>query len=152
MRGLKRHMVLMVHRLLQWLGNSPQSRNSNQEGKIVGKGRKVAPLWHYRTPQIQHHQSPPNQLNIPPSWKFGQYTPLNAPHVQILMQVKGQLLEARRLRMWSMKHNPNKYYLYHQDHGHDMEECIQLQDKIKEFIRHDWLDRFLKNRRERRDT
>lgn len=33
--------------------------------------------------------------------------------------------------------NLNKYSLYHHDHGHDMEEYIQLQDKIKEFIYHD---------------
>lgn len=38
--------------------------------------------------------------------------------------------------------NPCKYYLYHRDHGHDIEECIELQDEIKELIHCGRLDRF----------
>ena len=41
------------------------------------------------------------------------------------------------------KYNPNKFCLYHRDHGHDTEECIQLQDEIEELIRRGRLDRFI---------
>lgn len=44
--------------------------------------------------------------------------------------------------------NPNKLYLYHQDHNHDTEKSIQLCDEIEELIRHDGLDQFIWQRRE----
>lgn len=37
--------------------------------------------------------------------------------------------------------NPNKYYLYHHDHGYDTEEYIQLQDeRLEEVITITWVD------------
>lgn len=52
--------------------------------------------------------------------------------------------------MWAKLkcYHPNKYYLYYCDHGLDIEDCIQFQDEIKEFIRYGWLDRFLYYNRE----
>ena len=41
------------------------------------------------------------------------------------------------------KHNLNKFYLYHRDHSHDTEECIQLRDEIEELIRRDRFNRFI---------
>ena len=48
------------------------------------------------------------------------------------------------------KHNPNKFYLYHRDHGHDTKKCIQLRDEIEELIRRGRLDRFIRRRPEGR--
>ena len=49
------------------------------------------------------------------------------------------------------KRNPNKYYLYHRDHDHDTEECIQLQDEIEELIKRDRVGRFLRRWSETRE-
>ena len=51
------------------------------------------------------------------------------------MEVREQLPRSERMRTHPEKRNPNKFYLYHYDHGHDTEECIQLRDEIKELIR-----------------
>ena len=47
------------------------------------------------------------------------------------------------MRTHPRKCNPNKFCLYHRDHGHDMEEYIQLQDEIEELIRRGRLNRFI---------
>ena len=59
------------------------------------------------------------------------------------MEVREQLPRLERMHSHPKKCNPNKFCLYHRDHGHDMEECIQLQDKIEELIRRGRLDRFI---------
>ena len=50
------------------------------------------------------------------------------------MEVREQLPRSEKMRTHPKKCNPNKFYLYHRDHGHDMEECIQLRDEIEELI------------------
>lgn len=50
------------------------------------------------------------------------------------MEVRGQLLDLRRLWTRMDMRNPNKYYLYHHDHGYDTEEYIQLQDERLEEV------------------
>ena len=57
-----------------------------------------------------------------------------------MMEVREQLPRSERMRSHLEKHNPNKFYLYHRDHGHDTEECIQLRDEIEELIRRGRLD------------
>ena len=61
------------------------------------------------------------------------------------------LLLEKELRSPPNKHNQSKYYLYHHDHGHDTEECIQLQDKIEELIKRVWLGQFLRLRSKARE-
>ncbi|XP_008795595.2 uncharacterized protein LOC103711289 [Phoenix dactylifera] len=46
--------------------------------------------------------------------------------------------------------NPRKYYRFHRDHDHDTEDCFQLRDEIEVLIRRGVLNRFVKNRREKR--
>ena len=57
-----------------------------------------------------------------------QYTPLNMPLEQVIMQIKND-----RSLKWSEimkgdpnKRNRNKYYHFHKDHGHDTSECFDL--------------------------
>lgn len=50
------------------------------------------------------------------------------------------------------RHNLCKYCLYHHDHSHDIEEWIQLQDKIEGLIRRGRLDRFLQDQSEKHDA
>ena len=57
-----------------------------------------------------------------------QYTPLNMPLEQVIMQIKND-----RSLQWSEimkgdpnKRNRNKYYHFHKDHGHDTGKCFDL--------------------------
>ncbi|KAG1365253.1 putative Retrotransposon gag protein [Cocos nucifera] len=80
----------------------------------------------------------------PPPKGFRDYVLLNAPRAQILTEVKDQLPRPERLRSPPNKRDRSKYCLYHRDHGHDTEECIQLQDEIEELIRKGRLGRFIR--------
>ena len=75
--------------------------------------------------------------------KIHSYAPLNASKTQVLMEVREQLPRLEKMRSHPEKCNPNKFCLYHRDHGHDTEECIQLRDEIEELIRRGRLDRFI---------
>ena len=55
------------------------------------------------------------------------------------------------------KHNRNKYYYFHRDHGHDMDECFDLkqgkenlirQGKLRNFLGRDYKDDKLKGKLE----
>ena len=41
------------------------------------------------------------------------------------------------------KRNQNKYYRYHKDIGHTIEECIMLKDEIKKLIRRGYLQDYI---------
>lgn len=60
--------------------------------------------------------------------KFNTYTPLNIPRKKVLIEIKGQLIEAQKLQTPLARKNQNKLYLYHRNHVYDIEEYIQLQD------------------------
>ena len=38
------------------------------------------------------------------------------------------------MRAPSHKRDQNKYYRFHRDYGHDIDECIQLKDEIEALI------------------
>ena len=84
----------------------------------------------------------------PPPGRFRRYAPLNAPRTQILTEVKHQLPRPEGLRSPPNKRDRNKYCLYHHDHGHDTEGCIQLRDEIEELVRTGRLGKFLRYRPE----
>ena len=47
------------------------------------------------------------------------------------------------------KRNQKKYYRYHKDVGHTIEECITLKDEIKKLIRRGYLKDYINGRRAR---
>ena len=63
-----------------------------------------------------------------PSARNQQYTPLNVPLEQVLMQIKDDpsLKWPEKMKGDPNKHNRNKYCRFHRDHGHDMDECFDL--------------------------
>ena len=83
---------------------------------------------HVRTPPRACRQRSPNcrVWQSSPPRRFHSYTPLNAPKTQVLMKIREQLPRSERMRTHPGKRNPNKFCLYHRDHGHDTEEYIQL--------------------------
>ena len=57
-----------------------------------------------------------------------QYTPLNMPLEQVLMQIKDDpsLKWPKKMKGDPNKRNRNKYGRFHRDHGHDMNKCFDL--------------------------
>ena len=56
------------------------------------------------------------------------YTPLFAPPLKILMEIKSEeYLQRPPLMRSDVPHSRNKYYRFHRDHGHDTNECHHLQ-------------------------
>ena len=112
--------------------------------------RSRTPSGHKRVqtpPRVCRQGSPDHRAQrCSPSGRFCNYAPLNASKTQVLMEVREQLPRPERMRTHLGKHNPNKFCLYHRDHGHDTKECIQLRDKIEELIRRGRLDRFIRRR------
>ncbi|XP_030959200.1 uncharacterized protein LOC115981169 [Quercus lobata] len=74
-----------------------------------------------------------------------QYTPLNIPLEQVLMQIRDDpsLKWPKKMKRDPNKRNRNKYCRFHRDHGHDTEECFNLKQQIKNLIRQGKLRNFL---------
>ena len=60
--------------------------------------------------------------------RFTNFTPLNAPLDQVLMQIKdkGTLTFPGKLKSDPTKRSRNKYCRFHRDHGHDTTDCYDL--------------------------
>ncbi|XP_038973590.1 uncharacterized protein LOC120105313 [Phoenix dactylifera] len=54
------------------------------------------------------------------------------------------------MRKSGARSHSRKYCRFHRDHGHNTEECFQLQDEIEALIRRGVLNRFVQNRRNER--
>ena len=63
-----------------------------------------------------------------PSVRSQQYTPLNMPLDQVLMQIKDDpsLKWPEKMKGDPNKCNRNKYCRFHKDHGYDTDECFDL--------------------------
>ena len=63
-----------------------------------------------------------------PSARNQQYSPLNVPLEQVLMQIKDDpsLKWPEKMKGDPNKRNRNTYCCFHRDHGHDTDECFDL--------------------------
>ena len=74
-----------------------------------------------------------------------QYTPLNMPLEQVLMQIKDDpsLKWSEKMKGDPNKCNRNKYCRFHRNHGHNMDDCFDLKQQIENLIRKGKLRNFL---------
>ena len=65
---------------------------------------------------------------VGPSARSQQYTSMNTPLEQVLMQIKDDpsLKWPEKMKKDPNKRNRNKYCRFHRDHGHDTDECYDL--------------------------
>ncbi|XP_075665774.1 uncharacterized protein LOC142635517 [Castanea sativa] len=118
--------------------DKPRKREG-QEDAQPDKGRKMA-----RTRERREDRRPK-----PPTGRFTNFTPLNAPIDQVLMQIKD---EETLAFLGKLKGDPNrrprgKYCRFHQDHGHDTVDCYDLKQQIEALIRRGRLQRFVNKER-----
>ncbi|XP_014496678.1 uncharacterized protein LOC106758253 [Vigna radiata var. radiata] len=77
--------------------------------------------------------------------RFPQYTPLNAPRARILQEaLSTQILPAPAKRPTPSGADMSKRCMYHQNSGHDTEDCVTLKDKIEELIHMGRLQQYVK--------
>ena len=69
-----------------------------------------------------------DRCSKPPTGRFTNFTPLNTPIDQVLMQIKdkGAVTFPGKLKGDSNKRSRDKYCCFHCDHGHDTLECYDL--------------------------
>ena len=128
----------------------------NAEDAIIAKKRKRAertganPICHVeqgprpKKGRVEEKKDRDNK-KAGPSTRNQQYTPLNAPLEQVLMQIKDDpsLKWPEKMKGDPNKRNQNKYCRFHRDHGHDTDECFDLKQQIEYLIRQGKLRNFL---------
>ena len=153
---------LFIHKLYE---KEPQSMAElvhsaqnfmNAEDVIIAKKRKRAERMEANP--IRHAEQGPrpkkgraeekkdrDNKKVGPSARNQQYTPLNFPLEQILMQIKDDpsLKWPEKMKGDPNKCNQNKYCRFHRDHGHDTDECFDLKQQIENLIRQGKLRNFL---------
>ena len=74
------------------------------------------------------------------------FTPLVMPVDQILTEIKDEpsLKWLRPLHSSPSLRNKRKYYRFHKDHGHYIEDCRDLKKQIEELIRNGKLQQYVK--------
>ena len=112
----------------------------NAEDAIIAKKRKRAERMEAH-PARHSKQSPRskkgwtedkkeryNRKTGPSSGRSQNYTPLNAPLDQVLMQIKDDpsLKWPEKMKGDPNKRNKNKYCRFHRNHGYDTDECYDL--------------------------
>ncbi|XP_014524300.1 uncharacterized protein LOC106780512 [Vigna radiata var. radiata] len=80
--------------------------------------------------------------------RFPQYTQLNAPRARILQELlSAQIMKVPQQRPTPPGADNSKHCLYHQNMGHNTEDCVTLKDKIEEMIRSGLLQQYVKGNR-----
>ena len=81
----------------------------------------------------------------PPIGRFMNFTPLNTPIDQVLIQIKdeGALTFPGKLKGNPSKRFRDKHCCFNWDHGHDTFECYDLKQQIEALIRQGKLQKFV---------
>ncbi|XP_074341925.1 uncharacterized protein LOC141679322 [Apium graveolens] len=77
-----------------------------------------------------------------------EWTPLNRPHADILREVKGKPFYYPPKPLLAPPENRarDKYYGYHEDHGHTTEKCFSLKMFIEDQIKKGNMNQYLQRR------
>ena len=114
--------------------DKPKKRERQEEAR-QDKGRKIARTGDKRD----------DRRSKLPTGRFKNFTPLNTPIDQVLMQIKdeGALTFPGKLKGDASTRSRDKYCRFHRDHDHDMSKCYDLKKQIEALIRQGKLQRFV---------
>ena len=78
--------------------------------------------------------------------EFTSFTPLIMPIEQVLMQIRDDpsLQWPKPISALAKRRDKNKYYRFHQDHGHRIDECRHLKDQVETLIRQGKLQNYVR--------
>ena len=93
-----------------------------------------------------HRNSDENRRKDDKGPRTVRFTPLVMPVDKILMQIKDEhyLKWPRPLRSSPNIRDKNKYYQFHKDHSHNIEDCRDLKEQIEGLIRKGKLQKYMK--------
>ena len=119
--------------LIAWVGR-PKKQEKHDDPRPE-RGRKVA-----RTSDRRDERR-----SRPPSRQTTNFTPLNAPLNQVIMQIRDDpaLAWLGKLKADPNKRPKNKYCRFHRDHRHETSDCYNLKQQIGAFIRQGKLRQFI---------
>ncbi|XP_064962889.1 uncharacterized protein LOC135611252 [Musa acuminata AAA Group] len=132
----------MLYRANQYVAGEALAAGRRPVGK---KSRTEQPRAATSSADSRTHRRPDHheqRLPRPPP------LPLNAPRTEIFLQIREKGLLRPPNPMRATYKNRSKYCRFHRDHGHDTEDCHDLQNQIEELIRRGYLGRYLKEPRE----
>ncbi|XP_065622630.1 uncharacterized protein LOC136064614 [Quercus suber] len=155
------HSDLFIHKLYEQapqtmaeLVHSAQNFMNAEDAIIAKKRKRVEKVEANLMRQSEQGPRPKKgrmedkkdrEKKVGPSARNQQYTPLNVPLEQILMQIKDEpsLKWPEKMKEDPNKRNRNKYCRFHRDHGHDTDECFDLKQQVENLIRQGKLRNFL---------
>ncbi|PON68030.1 hypothetical protein PanWU01x14_098340, partial [Parasponia andersonii] len=85
--------------------------------------------------------------------RFNNYTELNAPidHIYMVTNLQEWYRQPEPMKRDRVRRKPNKFCRYHNDIGHDTNNCFTLKDEIERFIKERRLQQYSKQNNERRE-
>ena len=120
----------------------------NAEDAIIAKKRKRAERMEAHPTRHSEQGSRPKKgwtedkkerdnRKTSPLGRNQNYTPLNAPLDQVLIQIKDDpsLKWPEKMKGDPNKRNKSKYCCFHRDHGHDTDECYDSKQQIENLIK-----------------
>ncbi|XP_014497027.1 uncharacterized protein LOC106758609 [Vigna radiata var. radiata] len=111
-------------------------RREMQDAKDKGEGKQQGQSQ--RTGGVKGREGP----RVP---RFPQYTPLNAPRARILQEaLSTQVMRTPQKRPTPPGADSSKHCLYHENMGHDTEDCLTLKDRIEELIQAGHLKQYVR--------
>jgi len=109
------------------LAREEKPKNRERQDVQQNRGRKMART---REQREERHSKPP-------TGRFTSFTSLTTPIDQVLMQIKnkGVLTFLGKLKGDPSKRSREKYYYFHHDHNHDINNSYDLKQQIKALIK-----------------
>lgn len=99
-----------------------RKKREKRDDPYLNKGRKAT-----RTSDRRDERRP-----RPPLRRIANFTPLNTPLDQVLMQIRDDptLAWPDKLKGIPSKRPRNKYCHFHRNHGHDTSDCYNLKQQV----------------------
>ncbi|XP_030936335.1 uncharacterized protein LOC115961500 [Quercus lobata] len=119
-----------------------------QGGKPKKRERQDYPRPDRGRKSTQMSDRKDDRRSRPPPGRTINFTPLNTPLDQVLMQIKDDaaLTWPDKLKGNPNKRPRNKYYRFHRDHGHDTSKCYDLKQHIEVLIKQGKLLQFIRGK------
>ena len=136
-------MLLKAHKYMNAEDAVAAIKDDEKSGD---KGRKDDECRGQKRERPSRRTTDTNRWRDDKNTRTVKFTPLVMPVDKILMQIKDEHYLKWPRSLLSSPHirNKNKYFRFHKDHGHYMEDCRDLKEQIEELIRKGKLQKYVK--------
>ena len=119
--------------------------SNNNNYKKSNKRKNERPTE--KQPELKRQEVPKAPM------RFNNYTELSAPidHIYAVTNQQERYRQSKPIKRERAKRDPNKFYWYHNDIGHDTNNCYALKDEIERLIKEERLRQYVQQNNERRE-